>query len=102
MKVVLIDKKTNIVTGVTYLQSLEEVHPSYIVIEIKEDDNFDYMWRKYDLEAKKFSEEIYPPKVEEIKTQPTEAEQIKAQLISIQEYIVEKECNELKQKGGLN
>lgn len=59
MKIILIDKETNIVTGVTYLQSLKEIPIFLIGIKIEENDNFDYMWRKYNPETKKFSEDIF-------------------------------------------
>ena len=101
MKVILIDKETNIVNGITYLQSLEEVSSNSVAIEIEENDVFDYMWRKYDFEEKTFSEETYRPKIEERKIQPSETEQIKEQLLAIQEYMVESEFNNLKDKGGL-
>lgn len=101
MKVILIDKETNIVNGITYLQSLEEVSSNSVGIEIEENDVFDYMWRKYDFEEKIFSEETYRPKIEERKIQPSETDQIKEQLLAIQEYMVESEFNNLKDKGGL-
>ena len=50
MKVILIDKETNIVNGITYLQSLEEVSSNSLGIEIEDNDVFDYMWRKYNFE----------------------------------------------------
>ena len=59
MKILLINKETNIVEGITYLDSLKDVSSNHIGLEIKEDDNKDYMGRKYDSSSKSFSEEKF-------------------------------------------
>lgn len=98
MKILLINKETNIVEGITYLESLEDVPKNIKAIQIEEKDTNDYMYRKYDFQTKQFSQEKYLPP--EPPPEPTELDQLKLQLVSIQEYVLDKEFQELKIEGG--
>lgn len=99
MKILLINKETNIVEGITYLESLEDVPKNMSSLEIEEKDTNDYMYKKYDFQTKQFSQEKYLPP--EPKKEPTDIDQLKLQLVSIQEYVLNKEFQELKTEGGL-
>lgn len=100
MKILLINKETNIVEGITYLDSHQDVPKNIKAIQIEEKDTNDYMYKKYDFQTKQFSQEKYLPP--EPKKEPTDIDQLKLQLVSIQEYVLNKEFQELKTEGGLN
>lgn len=100
MKILLINKETNVVEGITYLDSHQDVPKNMASLEIEEKDSNDYMYKKYDFQTKQFSKEKYIPP--EPPKELTEVDQLKLQLVSIQEYVLNKEFQELKTEGGLN
>lgn len=71
MKILLINKKTSLVEGITYLESLEDVPKDMDSLEIEENDNYDYMYRKYNLETKKISKEKYEPNIPIVEKEET-------------------------------